>query len=118
MTRRATTITVIGMAIAIVSCSRGGELQTAVAPCPSTAVKVFLASDGTVVLNDKTVSANDLRGALDRMSPRPTEVCYSRENPNGPPPPQTASVLDTIAALKAPISFYTDRTFTKRLVPN
>src|SRR5882762_8195300 len=102
------------LAIALAGCSRSDEPQTVASPCPATGVKVFLASDGNVVVNDKAVLSNDLKGSLEQISPRPTEVCYSRENPNSAPPPQMASVLDSIAALKAPISFYSDRTFTKR----
>ena len=115
MTLRAITASA-ALAIALAGCSRSDEPQTMAAPCPATGVKVFLASDGNVIVNDKTISSNDLKGALEQLSPRPTEVCYSRENPNSAPPPQMASVLDNIAALKAPISFYTDRTFTKRVV--
>jgi len=115
MTIRALTTSAV-FAIALAGCSRGGEPQNTTAPCPATGVKVFLASDGNVVVNDKTVSSNDLKGALEQISPRPTEVCYSRDNPNSAPPPQMANVLDSIAALKVPISFYTDRTFTKRVV--
>jgi hypothetical protein len=115
MTLRAIT-TSVALVLALAGCSRGDEPQTAASPCPATAVKVFLASDGNVVVNDKTVSSSDLKGVLEQISPRPTEVCYSRENPNSAPPPQMASVLDNIAALRAPIAFYTDRTFTKRVV--
>jgi hypothetical protein len=115
MTLRAIIIATV-LAIALAGCSRSDEPQTVAAPCPATGVKVFLLSDGSVVVNDKTVSSSDLKSSLDKISPRPTEVCYSRENPNSAPPPQMASVLDSIAALKAPISFYSDRTFAKRVV--
>jgi hypothetical protein len=108
--------TCTALALALAGCSRGDEPQTTAAPCPATGVKVFLAGDGNVVVNDKVVSSNELKATLEQLSPRPTEVCYSRENPNSAPPPQMANVLDNIAALKAPISFYTDKTFTKRVV--
>ena len=99
-----------------VGCSNREDVSAAASPCPPTGVRVFLGSDGNVSVNEKAVAAADLKKALEAVSLRPTEACYSRENPNSPPPPQMATVLDSVAALKVPISFYTDKTFTKRVI--
>jgi hypothetical protein len=98
--------------------STGAQAQqgTTPTPCPATAVRVFLAGDGTISLNGKTIPATDLKAALGALSPRPTEVCYSRGNPKGAPPSNVERVMDDVASLRVPISFYTDATFSRRVV--
>jgi hypothetical protein len=81
------------------------------AACPDSGVKIYLHQDGRVTLNGSTIDAANLSAALAKLQPRPTVVCYSRDNPEGEPPPQMQQVLEAIMALRLPIGIFTDRTF-------
>ena len=105
----------IVIALGLGGCAGREGATPPAATCPATAVRVVVMSGGRVLVNDRTVAVADLRRALEQMSPRPAEVCYARQNPEEAPP-QMAEILDAIAALKLPISFYTDSSFTNRLV--
>ena len=85
-------------------------------PCPSTAARIFLAADGTVLVNGKAMPVADLSAALKALNPRPTEICYARVNPTGARPANVERVINDIASLRVPISFYTDAMFSKRVV--
>ena len=105
----------IAVALALAGCTPNEAPTSEVAPCPTTAVRIAVASDGGVFLNDKAVAAADLKKTLEGITPRPTAVCYTRENLNGAPPTQMTAVLDTIVELGLSISFYTDRSFRRRI---
>jgi hypothetical protein len=81
-------------------------------PCPASAVRVFLSGSGGVLLNGRSVEASRLSTELTAIKPQPTLVCYSRERPWGKPPSTVKVVLDALIALKVPLRFYTDATFT------
>jgi hypothetical protein len=69
---------------------------------------------GVITVNGQVVSVADLSRTLASLKPRPTEVCYSRANAQGEPPPEVMPVIQAIMALGAPVSFYTDKTFKTR----
>jgi hypothetical protein len=105
--------TVIGLFSATASQAQQGTTPT---PCPASGARVFLAADGSVSLNGKPIPAAELKAALSALNPRPSEICYSRGNSNGAPPSNVERVMDDIASLRVPISFYTDATFSRRVV--
>jgi hypothetical protein len=79
--------------------------------CPSTGTRVFLTTQGVVTLNGQKIDASKLQGALKALKPRPTIICYSRENGTGEPHPSMKTVLDAIMSTKLPIGLFTDSTF-------
>jgi hypothetical protein len=85
--------------------------------CPKSGAKIFLSADGIVTLNGRKVDAAQLKNALLSLSPKPTMVCYSREAPQGEPPPAMPAVLDAIMAMRLPIGLFTDGTFTVPVKP-
>ena len=66
----------------------------------------------------KAVSAAELGPMLEKLKPNLTEVCYSREDPMGEPPADMPKVLDAMAALRLPVSFYTDSSFSRKFSCN
>jgi hypothetical protein len=80
--------------------------------CPDSGAKVLLKASGDVVLNGQSMPAARLKAALSALTPKPTVICYSRDNPTGKPPATMSVVFDAIMALKLPIGMFTDATFT------
>jgi hypothetical protein len=70
---------------------------------------------GVIAVNGQVVSVADLPQTLSSLKPRPTEVCYSRANVQGEPPPAVMAVIQAIMALHVPVSFYTDKSFKTRV---
>jgi hypothetical protein len=87
------------------------------AACPTTGAKVFMNSAGVVTLNGKQIQASALKDALAKLSPKPTVICYSRENPAAEPHPSMQTVLDAIISMQLPVGLFTDGTFTTPVKP-
>jgi hypothetical protein len=85
--------------------------------CPESGARVYLAENGVVTLNGRKVEAARLQDALKALSPRPTVVCYSRENPDSEPHQSMSIVLDAIISMNLPVGLFTDSTFTTPLKP-
>jgi hypothetical protein len=83
--------------------------------CPDSGVRIYLDAKGAITVNGQIVRAADLPQALASLKPQPTEVCYSRANPQGEPPPDAMAVMEAIIALRLPVGFYTDATFKTRV---
>ena len=83
--------------------------------CPGSAVRIYVDGVGVITVNGQVVSVVDLSRMLSSLKPRPTEVCYSRANAQGEPPPEVMPVIRAIMALRVPVSFYTDKTFKTRV---
>jgi hypothetical protein len=83
--------------------------------CPDSGVDIYLNASGVVTVNGRAVPVADLKQMLAALKPTPTEVCYSRANPEGEPPPQEKAVMDAIVGLRLPVGFYTDSTFKARV---
>ena len=83
--------------------------------CPDSAVRIYLDSAGVITVNGQITSVADLRHTLSSLEPHPTEVCYSRADAQGEPPPEVKAVIQAIMALRVPVSFYTDNTFRTRV---
>ena len=79
--------------------------------CPESGVRIYLDRHGKVKVNGKPVSLDSLAGTLAAIQPRPTVVCYSRDDPQLEPPAQAATVMQAIMALRLPVGFFTDSTF-------
>jgi hypothetical protein len=82
-----------------------------VQPCPNSGARVFLTAQGAVTLNGKGVEASTLKSALEALKPKPTVICYSRENAAGEPHPAMTVVMDAITSTRLPIGLFTDSTF-------
>jgi hypothetical protein len=85
--------------------------------CPDSGVRIYVDAAGTITVNGQIVRAADLPQALASLKPHPTEVCYSRANPQGEPRPESIAVMEAIVALRLPVGFYTDGTFKTRVKP-
>jgi hypothetical protein len=83
--------------------------------CPGSAVRIYVDSAGVITVNGQIASVADLPQTLSSLKPRPTEVCYSRADAQGEPPPEVMAVIQAIMALRVPVSFYTDKTFKTRV---
>lgn len=79
--------------------------------CPESGVRIYLDRHGKVTVNGKAVSLDRLGGTLAAIQPRPTVVCYSRDDPQLEPPAQAGAVMEAIMALRLPVGFFTDSTF-------
>ncbi|MBS0394796.1 MAG: hypothetical protein JSR54_09225 [Proteobacteria bacterium] len=82
--------------------------------CPLSAARVGVSARGAVAVNGTIVPIEHLAESLRALRPRPTEICYFREKPAGAPPASVRTIIDAIASLKWPISFYADAAFTTR----
>jgi hypothetical protein len=82
-------------------------------PCPATAARIVLWHSGKVTLNSVEVPIDKLGSALAALAPRPTEVCYSQENPRDQSP-DLGSFFEGLIFLRMPISMYTDISFLHR----
>ncbi len=82
--------------------------------CPLSAARVGVSARGAVAVNGTIVPVEHLAESLRGLRPRPTEICYFREKPAGAPPASVRTIIDAIASLKWPISFYADAAFTTR----
>ncbi len=87
------------------------------AACPPTGAKVFMNSAGVVTLNGKQIQASALKDALAKISPKPTVICYSRENPTGEPHPSMQTVMEAIISMNLPVGLFTDATFSTPVRP-
>ena len=84
--------------------------------CPPSAARVYLLSAGTVTLNGKPVAPGEVARAIQALSPRPTEVCYSRENSGAAPHPNVRGVLTEVMTTQLQVTLYKDGTFTRALM--
>lgn len=84
-------------------------------PCPSSAAKVFVTAAGVIHLNGLVVSLPKLTSSLKALTPPPTAICYSRDNPMSEVPPAAMAALQAVVATRLPLSLYTDNTFTTQL---
>jgi hypothetical protein len=79
--------------------------------CPESGVRIYLDRHGKVTVNGKAVSLESLGGTLAAIEPRPTVVCYSRDDPQREPPAQASAVMQAIIALRLPVGIFTDKAF-------
>jgi hypothetical protein len=79
--------------------------------CPTTGVRIYLTAQGVVTLNGQKVNASKLKDMLGSLKPKPTLVCYSRDNPGGEPHPVVEVVMNAIASARLPVGMFTDSTF-------
>jgi hypothetical protein len=82
-------------------------------PCPATAARIVLWHSGKVTLNSVEVPIDNLGSALAALAPRPTEVCYSQENPRDQSR-DLGDFFEGLIFLRMPISMYTDTSFLHR----
>jgi hypothetical protein len=83
--------------------------------CPESGVRIYVDGAGVITVNGHLVPAANLSAALASLRPKPTEVCYSRANAQGEPPPGAMEVMAAVVSLQLPVSFYTDGTFKTRV---
>lgn len=107
--RRCLTVSVLWLVSSIVPGNATSE------GCPDSAVRIYVDGAGVITVNGQVASVADLPQRLSSLKPRPTEVCYSRANAQGEPPPEVMAVIQAIMALRVPVSFYTDKTFKTRV---
>ena len=107
--------------IAVLTLGCGGSTSGTEDPvaqgCPESGARVFFTAQGDVTLNDQRMDVSELQNALLALSPTPTVICYSRENPDAEPHPAVQTVIEAMMATQLPVGFYTDATFRTPVVP-
>ncbi len=84
--------------LAVSSCG-----DTAVHPTPGKILAVHVKSDGTILIDGKVTSFEQLKSDLVALSKEGGTVRYSRDNPTGDPPPNAMEVIKAIIAEKLPV---------------
>jgi len=99
----------IGLVVISVGCDRGAEKRgepiqkrEGVQEFAEIA-KVKVTRGGTIYLNGKTVSIEELRQEFAGLKQAGGAVWYYRENPEGEPPPQAMAVIEAIVETKLPV---------------
>src|SRR5207244_11678191 len=82
---------------------------------PAVGGSMNLGAAGVITVSGHVVPDAHLPQALASLKQQPTEICYSRANAQGEPPPGTMAVMEAIIALRLPVSLYTDGTFKSRV---
>lgn len=85
-------------------------------PCPATAARMVLWHTGRVTLNGAEVSTENLGSAVAALVPRPTEVCFTQENPHDEL--DLGRLLGQLISLRIPLSIYSDTSFLHRMTAN
>jgi hypothetical protein len=112
---RATFTFLLGVS-AMSNIAEGANSNTAPG-CPPSGAKVFVSSAGRVTLNGVVVAAGDLSGAIKQLNPRPTVICYARENPEREPHPQALVALEAVMSARLPIALFKDAAFSQMVAP-
>lgn len=78
------------------------------APVPASAeiARVKVGQGGTIYLNGRPVSLEELKREFDRLKQASGTVWYYRENPQGKPPPQALAVIQAIVEAKLPVKLF------------
>ncbi|MCH7895661.1 MAG: hypothetical protein IH782_02005 [candidate division NC10 bacterium] len=102
-------VLLVGLVFFGVGCDRGSQ-QRGEQPEERGAVqefaevaKVKVDQAGTIYLNGKTVSIEELKQEFSRLKQVKGEVWYHRENPQGEPPTQAMAVIQAIVDAKLPV---------------
>jgi hypothetical protein len=107
-------IAMLALALAMPAARAQRAAGPAAGPCPIGAARVGVSALGAVALNGTIVPAEQLAAAIRALQPPATEICYFREPASGGKPAAVAGIVQTLASLKLPISFYADPKFTQR----
>ena len=83
-------------------------------PCPATAARMVLWHSGKVTLNGAEAPIEKLGSAVAALAPRPTEVCYTQENPHDELR-DLGRLLGELIVLRIPLSIYSDTSFLRRM---
>jgi hypothetical protein len=82
--------------------------------CPDSAARIYLDVAGFITVNGNVVRVADLSQAVTSLRPSPSGVCFAPVDPLSQPRPEAIAVINAIIALRLPVRFYTDGTFTER----
>jgi biopolymer transport protein ExbD len=63
---------------------------------------------GTIFLNGRPVSLEELREEFSRLKGAHGAVWYTRDDPAGEPPPQALKVIDAIIEARLPVKLVAD----------
>jgi len=86
---------------------------------PAHISKIKVNRDGVIVLNDETVTVEQLKSALSKLSQSDgAAVWYYRENPGGEPHPNAMLVLREITDAKLPVKLSTKPDFSDSVGPD
>ena len=75
-------------------------------------VKIYIEQDGDLTANGKSISLQELDASFSQLKSSNGMVYYSRENPDGDPPPEAMKVMDLLIKYNLPVKLYTDKTFS------
>lgn len=108
---RAKLVTIVLALVGAVATAEAANLN----PCPPSGARVFVSATGSITLNGSTVALADLARAVANLKPRPTVLCYARENPEQQPHPQALAALEALMGANLPIALFKDSAFTQGL---
>jgi biopolymer transport protein ExbD len=89
---------VVALALAVSAC----RAPKAEMP-PGPIAKIFVQTDGTVLLNGKPTTRDNLKKELANLKARNGSVWYSRANLQGDPPPHAMDVMQAIIDARLPV---------------
>ena len=118
MTRRIV-LGVFALPVGIVLLSRCSTDRKPASSDPSHIAKVKVKRDGVIVLNDETVTLEQVKSSLSKLSQSgAAAVWYYRENPDGEPHPNAMFVLQAIVDAKLPVKLSTKPDFSDSVGPD
>ena len=90
-----------------------------VAPNESHVAKVKVLADGTILLDEKQVTIDELKAAFAKLKDKENgSVFYYRENADGEPPAQAMAVIQAVVEAGLPIKLSTKPDFSDSVGPN
>jgi hypothetical protein len=89
------------------------------APDSAHVAKIKVKRDGTIVLNDETVTLEQVKSSLSKLSQfAGAAVWYYREDPGGEPHPNAMLVLQAVVDAKLPVKLSTKPDFSDSVGPD
>jgi biopolymer transport protein ExbD len=121
---RVTAVAVICLAVTTTGCrGRGAHPPAPAAPpgAPSTdspSARIWIAKDGTIELNGKSVELDAVGAELADLAKRQGVVLYGRDAPEEEPHPIGMKVIELVVQNRLPIRMSTQRDFSDAVGPD
>jgi len=102
----------LAVGLFFLSCSRT-KTEDMASHASTAKLAIYVRKDGTILINSKVKTLQELDTALKKQKTKGGIVFYSRADLQHDPPETALLVMDMIAKEELPIQFYTDSTFTQ-----
>jgi hypothetical protein len=94
----------------------GGQPASSREGAPVAKVKVL--ADGTILLDDRRVTVDELKKAFAELQDRNGAVWYYREEAEGEPPPEAMAVIQAAVEARLPVRLSTKPDFSDSIGPD